>query len=116
MLVGTTNCAKSFMLKPLRLIYGDKCFENPANHKYGWCGYDKASVIILEDFRFSKDLISWKDFLLLLEGVDVSLPAPQNLYKDDVVITKPVAFFCHKQNVKLPLKVHITPLTFVKMT
>ena len=33
-ITGPANCAKTFMLKPLRLIFGDKIFENPANDKY----------------------------------------------------------------------------------
>lgn len=34
MIVGPTNCGKSFLLRPLEKIY--KAFVNPANDKYGW--------------------------------------------------------------------------------
>ena len=81
------------MLKPLNKIYKESIFENPANHKFGWVGAEKSTVILLQDFRWSKDLITWKDFLLLLEGENVRLPAPRNLYKSDVNITENVAIF-----------------------
>lgn len=93
LIVGPTNCAKTFILKPLSEIYKGKIFENPANHKFGWSGAESASIIMLQDFRWSKDLISWKDFLLLLEGEIVKLPAPRNIFKEDVCIDTPVAIF-----------------------
>lgn len=92
-LVGPANCAKTFMLKPLKPIFREKLFENPANDKFGWVGADKASVIILQDFRWNKDSIPWKDLLLLLEGETVKLPAPKNLFSEDVIIDSNVAIF-----------------------
>lgn len=92
-LVGPANCAKTFMFKPIKSIFRDKLFENPSNDKFGWLGADKASVILLQDFRWKKDSIAWKDMLLLLEGETVKLPAPKNLYEGDVVIDKDVAIF-----------------------
>ena len=92
-LVGPANCAKTFMFKPMKSIFHDNLFENPSNDKFGWLGADKASVIVLQDFRWNKDSITWKDLLLLLEGETVKLPAPKNLYAGDVVIDKDVAIF-----------------------
>ena len=46
--------------------------------------------------RRSTDLIDWKDFLRFFEeGEPVGLPAPRNLYKEDMLISKTngVAFF-----------------------
>ena len=37
-ITGPANCAKTFMLKPLKLIFSDSIFENPANDKYAWAG------------------------------------------------------------------------------
>ncbi len=93
MIYGRSNCAKTFMLKPLKCIFGDRLFDNPANDKYAWVGADKAEVIVLQDFRFSKDVISWKDLLLLLEGETVKLPAPKNHFSTDVAITSDVPIF-----------------------
>ena len=86
MLVGKSNCAKTFLLKPLKDIFGDKLFENPTNDKYGWQGVDNAQVICLQDFRYSGNLISWSDFLLLLEGETVKLPTPKNHFAEDIVL------------------------------
>lgn len=86
LLVGTTNTGKTFMLKPLQQIFGEKLFENPANDKYGWAGIENCQVVLLNDFRYSRDLILWKDLLLLLEGDTVKLPAPKNHRSTDIVL------------------------------
>jgi hypothetical protein len=93
MIFGQTNCAKTFMLKPLKCIFADRLFDNPANDKYAWVGADKAEVILLQDFHFSKEVITWKDLLLLLEGETVKLPAPKNNFANDVVISSDVPIF-----------------------
>ena len=67
MIVGKRNCGKSFILRPLNVIYHDRTFENPAMHKFCWVGAQDASVILLQDFRWSSDLIDWSDFLRFLE-------------------------------------------------
>ena len=85
-LVGRSNCGKTFLLKPLREIFKERLFEKPANDKYGWLGVEDAQVICLQDFRYSKDLICWSDFLLLLEGESVKLPAPKNQCTEDIKI------------------------------
>ena len=41
MIYGQTNCAKTFILKPLKCIFDDRLFDNPANDKYAWVGADK---------------------------------------------------------------------------
>jgi len=91
MIVGRSNCAKTFILKPLKLIFN--CFENPSNDKFAWVGADKADVILMQDFRYSKEFIAWKDLLLLLEGETVKLPAPKNHFINDIVIKDDVPVF-----------------------
>jgi hypothetical protein len=86
MLIGRSSTAKTFMLKPLKNIFGDKLFENPARDKYGWNGIENCQVVLLQDFRYSKELIAWKDFLLMLEGETVKLPRPKNHCAEDIVI------------------------------
>ena len=49
---GPANWAKTFMLKPLKLIFSDSIFENPANDKYTWVGSEKAKLFMLNDFCF----------------------------------------------------------------
>ena len=87
-IIGPANCAKLFMLKPLQGIY--KVFSNPANDKYAWVG---AEAIFLNDFRCSSELITWQNFLLLLEGEAAHLPSPKNRFAKDVCITTDVPIF-----------------------
>lgn len=113
-LVGPANCAKTFMFKPIKSIFDDKLFQNPSDDKFGWLGADKASVIVLQDFRWNKDSIAWKDLLLLLEGETVKVPAPKNLYDGDVVINADVAIFATSK-APSPTKVHTTLQIVMRM-
>ena len=93
LLTGPRDCGKTFLLKPLQVIYEGAIFENPANDKFSWVGADKAHVIFLNDFRWSKEAIPWKDLLLLLEGEPVRLPAPKNIYAEDILINSDIPIF-----------------------
>ena len=86
LLVGPTNCGKSFLLNPLELMF--KTFANPATGKYAWLGLDECELAYLNDFRWSAELIAWNAFLLLLEGQTVHLPRPKNLYANDMTISR----------------------------
>ena len=55
----TMNCGKTFMLKSRELIYD--VFSNPANDKYAWVGADTAEIMVLQDFRWCRDSIPWKN-------------------------------------------------------
>jgi len=57
MLVGPTNCGKSFLLNPIELMYN--CFVNPASGKYAWVGLDEKEVAYLNDLRWTEELIRW---------------------------------------------------------
>ena len=84
MIVGPANCAKTFLLAPLQNIF--RTFSNPANDKYAWLGAETAELIFLNDFRWSPEMIAWKELLLLLEGQTVHLPSPKNHYATDIEI------------------------------
>ena len=53
---GSANTAKSFLLKPLEGIF--KVFSNSASDKYAWVGSDEAELILLQDLRWSSELIA----------------------------------------------------------
>ena len=91
MIVGPTNCGKTFLLRPLELIF--KIFSNPAANRYAWVAAEHAEIVFLNDFRWSKELIEWKSFLLLLEGDRVNLPAPKNHFSTDVCISEDTPIF-----------------------
>ena len=86
------------MLKPLKLIFSDSIFENAANDKYAWVRSKKAKVILLNDFRWSKDLIPWHGMLLLLECETVKLAALKNIYSENIIISPDVAIFARSKS------------------
>ena len=86
LLIGPTNCGRSFLLNPLEIMY--KTFMNPATGKYAWVGLDECEVAYLNDFRWSPELIKWSDFLLLLEGQTVHLARPRNIFATDLCIQR----------------------------
>ena len=91
MITDPANYGKTFMLKPLEIIYHAFC--NPANDKYAWVGADNAEEIILQDFRWSSELICWKGLLLLLESEPVKLPSPKTQFATDVCIKTDIPIF-----------------------
>ena len=91
LIVGPENCGKTFLLKPLEIIF--RAFTDPANDKYGWVGSDQAEVIVLKDFRWTSELICWKDSLLLLEEENVKLPSPKSQLPTDVCINTDIPIF-----------------------
>ena len=52
------------------------------------------ALIFLNDFRWSSQIIQWHDFLLLLEGQMVHLPAPKTHYAKDIALEKDTPIFC----------------------
>ena len=91
MLIGPTNCAKTFLLNPLNVIYNT--FTNPASGSFAWVGAEKAECIFLNDVRWSSSIIPWHDFLLLLEGQLVHLPAPKTHYAKDLTFKSDTPIF-----------------------
>ena len=95
--VGPTNCGKTFLLKPLELVF--KTFSNQAANKYAWVGADNTEIILLNDFRCSKELIEWNSFPLSLEGDTVNLPAPKNHFSTDICINNDTPIFATSKSV-----------------
>ena len=86
MLVGPTNCGKSFLLDPLELIY--KMFINPSATSYAWVGLEESEIAYLNNFRYTPECIKWSDFLLLLKGQTFNLPRPRNQFSSDLTILR----------------------------
>ena len=92
MICGPANSAKTFLLNPLTSVY--RTFCNPASTSFAWVGAEEAECISLNDFRWSQQIIQWHDFLLMLEGQLVHLPAPKTHYARDIVFEKDTPIFC----------------------
>lgn len=92
MICGPANSAKTFILNPLSSVYTTFC--NPACTSFAWVGAEDAECIFLNDFRWSSQIIPWHDFLLMLEGQMVHLPAPKTHYAKDIVFDKDTPIFC----------------------
>ena len=82
--IGPANCGKTFLFRFMEKLF--KVFCNPAEYKYAWVKVVDAEMIFLSDFRWCKEMISWKEMLLLLEGQPVHFPAPKNHYWKDVCL------------------------------
>jgi hypothetical protein len=91
LIVGPANCGKTFLIKPLSLIYN--AFVNPATGSFVWIGIEEGEVIILNDFRWSEKIISWQDFLKLLEGDTVHIPSPKTHFEKDIIFSKDTPIF-----------------------
>ena len=96
-IVGPANCSEMFLLRPLEIIF--KTSSNPANGKYEWVGANKAEVMLLHDFHWISELLEWNEFLVLLKGHTVQLPAPKNHFASDICIDKNTPFFATSKDV-----------------
>ena len=96
LIIGPANCGKTFLLSPLQQIF--HTFSNPANDKYAWLGAENAEIIFLNYFRWSSEMIAWKELLLLLEGQTVHLPSPKNHYSNDICINKDTPIVATSKN------------------
>ena len=68
-----------------------KWFSNPSNDKYSWQDAEKAELIFLNNFKWSPEMIAWKDLLVLLEGQQtVHLPSSRNHYAHDIQSNAPI--------------------------
>ena len=88
---GPANTGKTFLVSPLKSIY--RSFVNPATGTFAWVGAEEAEVIILNDFRWHPSIIALGDFLQILEGDIVHLPAPKSFASKDIEFNKDTPFF-----------------------
>ena len=96
LIVGPTNCGKTFVLKPLCDIF--HAFVNPATGSFAWVGVHECEIIYLNDFRWTDKIISWQDFLRLLEGDKIHVPTPKTHFAQDIILDKDTPIFCTTPN------------------
>ena len=83
LIIGSANCAKTFLLRPLELLFGTFC--TPSNTKYAWIGLDGKEIIFWNDFWCSNELISWETFFVLLEGEVVHFSLSKNHFSKNLL-------------------------------
>lgn len=92
MIIGDTNCAKSFMFLPLMHMF--TCFTCPSGSAFNFVGAHEKEVLLFNDIRYEangkgdKEFLPWKSFLNLLEGAPINIPMPKNHFASDVQWTK----------------------------
>lgn len=92
MIIGGTNCAKSFMFLPMQHIYDT--FNTPAASSFNWVGAPDKELILLNDVRYGgngqgdKNFMPWHILLNLLEGAPIDVPMPKNHFAKNVVWKK----------------------------
>ena len=70
-----TVLGKSFLLRPLPLVYGEEgVFVTPPKSAFPLLGFEKARLVWLDDWRFNEDLVSWALQLLWFEGASKQDP------------------------------------------
>ena len=86
MITGATSRAKSFLLMPLTVIYDT--FTCPAGGTYNWVKAPSKEIIFLNDIRYDKNgekrVMTWQQFLNLLDGSPVQVSMPKNFFSSDV--------------------------------
>ena len=76
-LLGPKNCGKSFLLRPLEDVY--QCMFKPGGGgQYRLTDLMNCEVVLWQDWRFDRHIISWETLLLLGEGATFLVPLPQN--------------------------------------
>ena len=96
LITGPADCGKTFILEPVCDVFPD-VFQNPASSTFGWLGVKTSNLIFINDFRWSPrrkgGYIDWADLLKLLEGAQVTLPAPMNSNTAHIGVTKCMPIF-----------------------
>jgi hypothetical protein len=83
------NEGKSFLLKPLVLIYGDEgVFTAPPKNAFPLLDLERARLTLLDDWRFNEDIVSYGVQLLWFEGAPFVIARPQNQYSGHLRYTK----------------------------
>jgi len=105
------NEGKSFLLAPLYEVFGQKnVFTSPPKSAFPLLELAKARLVVLDDWRFNEDIVSYPLQLLWFEGKPFIIARPQNLFNGHLRYTKddPVFITTLEQDI-LTLKKNILP-------
>jgi hypothetical protein len=77
MIVGDTNRAKSFVYKPVELVY--HVYKPPESGSHQLADIRGAEVIWLNEFGYDRDFLPWKAFKDFLEGSSLKVGVPKTV-------------------------------------
>ena len=75
-IVGDTNRAKSFTLRPLEMIF--KAFVPPDSGSHQLADIQGSEILWLNDFEFSTSFMTWSRFKDFLEGSALKVAVPKS--------------------------------------
>ena len=88
------NEGKSFLLAPLMTVFGeDFVFITPPPSGFPLLGMEKAKVVLLDDWRFNEDILSYNLQLLWFEGKPFVIARPQNSFSGHLRYKKDAPIF-----------------------
>ena len=88
------NEGKSFLLAPLMLVFGDDfVFLTPPPSGFPLLGMEKAKIVLLDDWRFNEDILSYNLQLLWFEGKPFVIARPQNTFSGHLRYKKDAPIF-----------------------
>ena len=79
-LIGPTNTAKSYLLKPLAKIY--QAYQPPDQGSYPLELLPDAEILLLNDFTWDDKWMKWSYMKNFMEGGSIPLSMPKNRRKD----------------------------------
>jgi hypothetical protein len=83
------NEGKSLLLRPLGLVFGaDMLFSAPPKNAFPLVELEQARVVLLDDWRFNEEIISYNLQLLWFEGATFVIARPQNQFSGHLRYTK----------------------------
>ena len=80
--IGPTNTAKSFLAKPLAVIY--RAYRQPDKGSYPLELLPEAEIVLLNDFTWDEAFMSWSYMKNFMEGGSIPIAKPKNRGKDEV--------------------------------
>ena len=84
------------MFGPLPKIFDPEEVFTPVKGSFPLVGLDRCRVVLLDDWRFNEDIVSYNVQLLWFEGKPVAIAMPQNQYSGHIryIADDPVFITC----------------------
>ena len=85
-LCGETTSGKSWLLRPLALVYPAAFAKAAKDSRYPLLHLEKAEIILWQDFRLDSCPLAWDELLTLFEGDTITIARPMNSFTELVYL------------------------------